>query len=98
MDVKKLCGYSHNGYPIYMSTGTGTRQIFIQRVGYGGATNRTLAAPLTSLGHKVNIGQEVETLIMIVASRDFGFWSFIEHCDKSYKEYKIKSVYLSRMC
>ena len=29
--------------------GTGTRQIFIQRVGYAGATTHTLPAPLTSL-------------------------------------------------
>jgi len=28
----------------------GTGRIFIQRVGYGGATTRTLPAPLTSLG------------------------------------------------
>jgi len=44
-DMKKIGGYLHNGYPTDM--GTGTRQIFIQRVGYGGATTRTL--PLTSL-------------------------------------------------
>jgi len=29
--------------------GTGMRRIFIQRVGYGGTTTRTLPAPLTSL-------------------------------------------------
>jgi len=29
--------------------GTGTKQIFIQQVGYGGATTRTLPTPLTSL-------------------------------------------------
>ena len=36
VNIKKLCGYSHNGYSTDMSTGT--RQIFIQRVGYGGPT------------------------------------------------------------
>jgi len=46
-DMKKIGGYPHNGYPTDM--GTGTRQIFIQRVGYGGATTRTLPALLTSL-------------------------------------------------
>jgi len=46
-DMKKLDGYPHNGYPTDM--GTGTRQIFIQRVGYGRAITRTLYAPLTSL-------------------------------------------------
>jgi len=44
--MKKIDGYPHNGYPTDMGTGTG--QIFIQRVGYGGATTRTLPAPLTS--------------------------------------------------
>jgi len=47
VDIQKLCGYSHNGYSMDMSTGTG--QVFIQRVGYGGATTRTLSTPLTSL-------------------------------------------------
>jgi len=46
--MKKIGGYPHNGCPTDMSTGT--RQIFIQRVGYRGATTRTLPAPLTSLG------------------------------------------------
>jgi len=45
--MKKIDGYPHNGYPTDM--GTGTAQIFIQRVGYGGATTRTLPALLTSL-------------------------------------------------
>jgi len=45
--MKKIDGYPHNGYPTDMGTGTG--QIFIQRVGYGGATTRTLPASLTSL-------------------------------------------------
>ena len=45
--MKKIDGYPHNGYPTDMGTGTG--RIFIQRVGYGGATTRTLPAPLTSL-------------------------------------------------
>jgi len=44
---KKIDGYPHNGYPTDMDMGTW--QIFIQRVGYGGATTRTLPAPLTSL-------------------------------------------------
>jgi len=41
-DMKKI-----GGYPTDM--GTGTEQIFIQRVEYRGATTRTLPAPLTSL-------------------------------------------------
>ena len=45
--MKKIDGYPHNGYPTDMGMGTG--QIFIRRVGYGGATTRTLPAPLTSL-------------------------------------------------
>jgi len=45
--MKKIDGYPHNEYPTDMDMGTG--QIFIQRVGYGGATTRTLPAPLTSL-------------------------------------------------
>jgi len=47
VDLKKIDGYPHDGYPTDMGTGTG--RIFIQRVGYGGATIRTLPAPLTSL-------------------------------------------------
>jgi len=46
--MKKIDRYPHNEYPTDMDMGTG--QIFIQRVGYGGATTRTLPAPLTSLG------------------------------------------------
>ena len=46
-DMKKIDGYSHNEY--LMDMGTGTGRIFIQWVGYGGATTRTLPAPLTSL-------------------------------------------------
>jgi len=45
MDMKKIDGYPHNGYPTDMGTG----RIFIQRVGYGGAITRTLPVPLTSL-------------------------------------------------
>jgi len=45
VDMKKIDGYPHNTRR--MDTGTGW--IFIQRVGYGGATTRTLPAPLTSL-------------------------------------------------
>ena len=45
--MKKIGGYPHNGYPTNMGTDTG--QIFIQRVGYEGATTRTLPASLTSL-------------------------------------------------
>jgi len=33
VDIKKLCGYPHNGY--LTNIDTGTRHIFIQRVGYG---------------------------------------------------------------
>jgi len=46
-NMKKIGGYSHNKY--VMDMGTGTRRIFIQRIGYGGATTCTLPAPLTSL-------------------------------------------------
>jgi len=45
--MKKIGEYPHNGYPTNMGTGTG--QIFISWVGYGGAVTRTLPAPLTSL-------------------------------------------------
>jgi len=45
MDMKKIDGYPRNGYPTDMNMG----RIFIQRVGYGGTTTRTLPAPLTSL-------------------------------------------------
>jgi len=38
--MKKIGGYSHNGYPTDMGTGMG--QIFIQRVEYEEATTRTL--------------------------------------------------------
>jgi len=47
VDMKKIDRYIHNGYPTDMDTGT--RWIFIQRVGYGRATTRTLPVPLTSL-------------------------------------------------
>ena len=43
--MKKIHGYPHNGYPTDMGTG----RIFMERVGYGRATTRTLPAPLTSL-------------------------------------------------
>jgi len=46
---EKIDGYPHNGYPMDMGMGMGTGRIFIQRVEYGGATTRTLLAPLTSL-------------------------------------------------
>jgi len=46
-DMKKIGRYPHNGYPTDMDTSTG--RIFIQRVGYGGATTPTLPALLTSL-------------------------------------------------
>jgi len=45
---KKIGGYPHNGYSTDMGTSMG--RIFIQQVGYEGATTRTLPAPLTSLG------------------------------------------------
>jgi len=44
---EKIGEYPQNGYPTDM--GTGTRRIFIQRIGYGGATTRTLPTLLTSL-------------------------------------------------
>jgi len=46
VDIKKLCGYSHNGYPTDMGTSTG--RIFIQRVGYGGATTPTRPVEIPS--------------------------------------------------
>jgi len=46
-DMKKIGRYPHNGYSTDMGTGMG--QIFIQHVGYGAATTRTIPAPLTSL-------------------------------------------------
>jgi len=46
-DMKKIDGYPHNEYPTDMGMGTG--RIFIQRIGYEGATTHTLSAPLTSL-------------------------------------------------
>jgi len=45
--MKKIDGYPHNEYPTDMGMGTG--RIFIQRIGYEGATTHTLSAPLTSL-------------------------------------------------
>jgi len=44
VDTKKLYGYPYNGYPMDIDTGTG--QIFIQQVGYGGAITHTLFASL----------------------------------------------------
>jgi len=40
VDMKKLCEYPHNGYTTDTDTGIGW--IFIQRVGYEGATTHTL--------------------------------------------------------
>jgi len=45
--ILKIYMGTHNGYSTDM--GTGTRQIFIQRVRYEGATTHTLTASLTSL-------------------------------------------------
>ena len=50
---KKIDGYPHNEYPTNMGMGTG--QIFIQRVGCGGTTTRTLPAPLTSLSQSLEL-------------------------------------------
>ena len=46
MDIKKIDGYSHNGYPTDINTDT--KHIFIQ-IKYGWAITRTLPAPFTSL-------------------------------------------------
>jgi len=59
--MKKIGGYPHNGYPTDMGTGTG--RIFIQRVGYGGTTTRTLPAPLTSLSTPKQQSKIVHTFI-----------------------------------
>jgi len=48
VDMKKI-----NGYPTDMNTGTG--QIFIRWVGYGGTTTRTLSAQLTSLFTRIKM-------------------------------------------
>jgi len=45
--MKKIGGYPNNECPTDMGTGMG--QIFIEWIGYGRATTRTLPAPLTSL-------------------------------------------------
>jgi len=50
-DIKKIDEYLHNGYPTDMEMST--RQIFIQRVGYGGTTTRPLPIPLTSLPTRI---------------------------------------------
>jgi len=42
VDIKKLCGYPHNGYLTNMGTIMG-------QIGYVGATTRTLPVPWTSL-------------------------------------------------
>jgi len=42
-----ICGYLHNRYS--HDIGTSTRQIFIQRVEYGGPTTCIILAPLTSI-------------------------------------------------
>ena len=47
MDIKKICGYPRNAYPY--GYGYEYKTIFIQRVGYEGATTRTLLVLLTSL-------------------------------------------------
>ena len=47
MNIKKICEYPHNGYS-HTDMGR-VRDKYIQRVGYEGATTRTLPAPLTSL-------------------------------------------------
>jgi len=51
VNIKKICWYPHNKCitDTYKDMGTGTKHIFIQRVGYKGATTRTLPALLTSL-------------------------------------------------
>jgi len=40
MDMKKIGGYPHNGYPTNIGTITG--HIFIPRIGYERTTTRTL--------------------------------------------------------
>jgi len=47
VNMKKIDRYPHNRYPMDMSMGT--RRIFIQQVGYKGATTRTLPTSLTFL-------------------------------------------------
>ena len=42
VNMKKIGGYPHNGYPTNIGMGTG--QIFIQRVGYEGTSTHTLPA------------------------------------------------------
>ena len=45
--MKTIDGYPHNGYPMDMGTGTVRDEYLFSK--YGGATTRTLPAPLTSL-------------------------------------------------
>ena len=66
-DMKKIDGYLHNGYPTNMDTGTW--RIFIQRVGYGEATTRSLPAPLTSLAGSI--------LALIVVDQVHVLFSFL---------------------
>jgi len=61
--MKKIDGYPYNGYPMDMGTGTG--RIFIQRVGYEGATTRTLRAPLTSLNITIEIVLQIYIFLKI---------------------------------
>jgi len=84
--MKKLDGYPHNGYLTDMDTST--ERIFIQRVGYGGATTRTLPIPLTSLVIVNNYLNVVTTSLLmdIYFSYDllllfyFHSFSFYYHC------------------
>jgi len=55
--MKKIGGYPHNGYPTNMDTG----QIFIPRIGYEGATTRTLPALLTSLITSLKLFTDFQT-------------------------------------
>ena len=64
-DMKKIDGYAHNGYPMDMDTGTG--RIFIQRVGYGEATTRSLPAPLTSLAGSILALRVVDQVHVLVS-------------------------------
>ena len=62
-DMKKIGGHSHDRYPTDMGTGMG--RIFIQRVGCGGATTRTLPAPLTFLVPSLSVFSSTLLSILI---------------------------------
>jgi len=72
--MKKIGRYPHNGYLTDISRSTG--RIFFQQVGYGGATTRTLPAPLTSAD------KGLESVLVIVLSH--AYYACIDDFEVSY--------------